>query len=1431
MVAASLILVLLYISMRNNLSDDFDAINQNKKIGQTVVLNNKTNPDAVAKVLVNNNIVDKNEAQFIASQLEMLLKKNGTPDDLEDLKKNRWKASQSDVEASDSKFHKDKLARILEELEQTGDFEKKDASVTASEVTVPGNGDEQLSVKIVDKSNGETFGTPCSGVLVRLKQHFVPQGQDLDSIVKMGGHLVQDSVLAYAKTDKDGVAVFKGLNDSCSYSVLPISKGHKYGNAQGTLHGNMEQFRSSHGFFYKLMSCFMKKDCNFTQLPLGVPLFSNQALSDLKQNNVLIVREPSDYNSIFSGCFFGIMVLWWGLFMFTKLKRPVDDTLLATLMLLTGVSILVMFALNSPLTSTLNGVETTIGVGVGIVLAFLMQTFDVVSFYQGRARVLGNNVPFDILSEKSKFFSDQKGFIYLIISLVLSLLLFVPGLGHEIGGMKVNLKLPGFMFQPSEIAKYLIVMFMAAYFCQNAETITRYSERGNFSLVLGKLRNLGFIAVGMMVILLLYVTLGDMGPAMVVLFTFILLYSIIKSRLELKGLNASERLNAVFTCDLALLLGGAISYGVLLWLFSLADVIWIAPVVWFVGWIGYFYVKRRQFVETPIMFNIIVTVFVMSSVLASNSNDHGVLSRLGERTDMCTNTWGRMGLDAATTDTVATTNGQIAHGLWALSTGGTLGQGLGNGDSGFVPAYHTDMILESVGEQMGFAGLLLLMLAYIILLHRSITVGYRAKHPFAMFLCTGIAIATAVQLFIIALGSTGIIPLTGITVPLLSFGKVSMILNIAAFGVVLSISAHNKKETAAATNAGGETAVKYQYTLGILNLTFCSLMLLVLGTFFNYAVISRDKTLIRPLYVKTTEGGSIIEYNPRIALLSRKLPMGDITDRNGIILATSDPTKLGEDKNREAYAMCDLSVDTTKRQTRHYPFAEHLFFMVGDYNSRLMFSSPYSFMAEHRYLDSIRGFDNRMYDKAGKEVRINLPRYEAADNTDAGRFTGNKIEHKSQDGIVLRDYTALLPYLKAGLKSQRVKDLIAGKEDNSFGEKIVPKDLQLTVDAVLQTRLQQRIKDHVKNTDKYRQKGFERVRISAVVIDADKGDLLASANYPLPDYDVLSNLPENYRHYEDRIDKTAADFKPFTDMDLGLSFASPPGSSAKVISAMSGLMMLGDEAASKVYNVNGDQKVGAEPVGTVSMERAIVESSNCYFINLVNQYNTYPALDSLYSKLGVYIKGAPSYRFLYDDKAPFSWRKDFLNVVNETPGATSAYNTYINSYSKHTLKDPKMNKHHAWLMQWGQGDMNATPAVMARAAATVVNGGYMPVTRYLAGEQVKRVNIVGAHAGSLRLLKEYMRTGANSSGHGDIRNQNVGGKTGTAERYIKEFKGKGTMVNNDGWFMCYYEGTNHRYGIAVRVERVPGRTYAAGVAAPIVRDVVLQSLAESNYLN
>ncbi len=1005
-----------------------------------------------------------------------------------------------------------------------------------------------------------------------------------------------------------------------------------------------------------------------------------------------------------------------------------------------------------------------------------------------------------------------KGVGYVWMALILTLLLFTP-LGVAVGGMKVNLDL-GFIFQPSEIAKYLVVLFMAAFFSINADQIIQFSKPGNTGLFGAKLRMLSVIIVSLGIVMFLYLFLGDMGPALVLAFTFIFLYSIIKSKVDLSDTTAANRLKRIFTCDIAMLFYGVVSFFMMLYVGNMFNFLWLGCLLWFLVW-GLLCWNRNQIFETPVLFNLVVTAFIFGGSLLNNfSMFEDIAQRLEGRVEMCTNTWGVLPINGQMEDAGANT--QVAQGLWGLASGGLFGQGLGNGSPHFIPAFQTDMILESIGEQMGFCCLLVIVILMAWLLRRTIVIGYGTYNPFAFYLCLGIAIVTAIQFVIIALGSTGIIPLTGVTVPFISYGKVSMILNLLAFGVVLSISSHNtsvKTQNEELHNIVRKNIQKYNYSISLLSWVYCVVVAILCSVFVYYQFLDRDDTLIRPLYVNNTVGDPIVEYNPRIAQLTNKMMIGDIYDRNGVLLATSNKSKIK--KYHEIYSDLNLDCDTLQIQDRYYPFGEHMYFMLGDYNSKLFFTStdrsPRGYMAEARHLTDLRGYDNMLRNEAGEPIKVNL----SSDSYRPGRFYSSNFEIK-RNHIQLRDYTDVIPYLKEGVNSDKVKRVNTRSQRFFEFGKIEPKDIQLTVDAVLQTKLQNMMVDYV-NTH-YRSAKWNKLRMSIVVLDAKNGDMLASANYPLPDYDVL--IENGSVNYSDN--NREESWSAYTERDLGLTKTSPPGSTAKVMSAIAGLRKLGVECANEnngkyYYNVKASHTVGLEPTGRVTMRKAIVKSSNCYFIHLINDHDVYRDLAYVYGTVGVELNGQTPYMFDYRDHSNLSrWNQ---TVSKESVGATNIYRRYRDDGSI-----GKMNRHPAWFWAWGQGTLWATPVTMARVASTVVNGGDMPVTRYVLSDKKKSVKVISSN--EAEALDDFMREEAREKG---FNNRNIGGKTGTAERIL--LKNNRVTKPNDGWFICYIDNAKvkktvkgkHKeetspLAIAVRLERLGSGM--SGKAVDVTQEVV-----------
>lgn len=133
--------------------------------------------------------------------------------------------------------------------------------------------------------------------------------------------------------------------------------------------------------------------------------------------------------------------------------------------------------------------------------------------------------------------------------------------------------------------------------------------------------------------------------------------------------------------------------------------------------------------------------------------------------------------------------GQIGQSLFAFGAGGVAGTGLGAGHSWLIGfAAKSDFVLGTVGEELGLAGVMALLALYALLAERGLRTALAARDPFGKLLAVGLASAFALQVFIVAGGVTGTIPLTGMTLPFIAQGGSSVITNWALVAILLKIS-------------------------------------------------------------------------------------------------------------------------------------------------------------------------------------------------------------------------------------------------------------------------------------------------------------------------------------------------------------------------------------------------------------------------------------------------------------------------------------------------------------------------------------------------------------------------------------------------------------------------------------------------------------------
>ena len=139
---------------------------------------------------------------------------------------------------------------------------------------------------------------------------------------------------------------------------------------------------------------------------------------------------------------------------------------------------------------------------------------------------------------------------------------------------------------------------------------------------------------------------------------------------------------------------------------------------------------------------------------------------------------------------------QLIQSKVAIGSGGVTGQGLFQGSQiqlRFLPEQHTDFIFSVVGEELGFIGAVILLALYFFLIYRSIDIMAHAKDMFGVLMVAGV---TSMLLFhiLVNVGMTmGVMPITGIPLPLFSYGGTSMVSNLIALGIVLNVNIRRKK--------------------------------------------------------------------------------------------------------------------------------------------------------------------------------------------------------------------------------------------------------------------------------------------------------------------------------------------------------------------------------------------------------------------------------------------------------------------------------------------------------------------------------------------------------------------------------------------------------------------------------------------------------------
>ncbi|MER7607903.1 FtsW/RodA/SpoVE family cell cycle protein [Nocardioides sp. NPDC127503] len=140
-----------------------------------------------------------------------------------------------------------------------------------------------------------------------------------------------------------------------------------------------------------------------------------------------------------------------------------------------------------------------------------------------------------------------------------------------------------------------------------------------------------------------------------------------------------------------------------------------------------------------------------------------------------------------------TSSEQLVQGLFGMAWGGMIGRGFGSGQPWRIPYANSDFIIPAIGEELGLTALLALLLCYGLIVERGLRTAIVARDDFGKLLSVGLATSIALQTFVVVGGVTGLIPLTGLTTPFLSYGGSSLVANWVIVALLLRVSDQSRR--------------------------------------------------------------------------------------------------------------------------------------------------------------------------------------------------------------------------------------------------------------------------------------------------------------------------------------------------------------------------------------------------------------------------------------------------------------------------------------------------------------------------------------------------------------------------------------------------------------------------------------------------------------
>ena len=327
---------------------------------------------------------------------------------------------------------------------------------------------------------------------------------------------------------------------------------------------------------------------------------------------------------------------------------------------------------------------------------------------------------------------------------------------------------------------------------------------------------------------------------------------------------------------------------------------------------------------------------------------------------------------------------QLARGLWGLASGGPLGSGMGLGGARFIPRGGDDMALTAVGEEMGLPVTLLILVCLLTLVGRGLIIARGIRRPFDRYLLTGLSLLLGIQTLVSVCGNLGLLPLSGITLPLVSYGRSSLVSSFFQLGMMLSLTARAEPSMfiiKSESSEGGFVRATHRSLLFFI----ISLGLIPMIRLVYTQAIGADKIAGYDLYTKDKDKIKRPHDNPRYALMAAKIKMGRILDRNGEVIASGG------------------------LNTRNYPTKKLLGTRVGYLNEAI--GGPQGWEKEYRL--SLHGFSDM-----GQFIRLwrmkDLPGFHLPESTDVTMAIDMRLQRVAAEALGERSGAVVLVDVATG---------------------------------------------------------------------------------------------------------------------------------------------------------------------------------------------------------------------------------------------------------------------------------------------------------------------------------------------------------------------------------------------------------------------------------